>query len=207
VTPEFLPHIFGMFSQEPDRPKTQNTAGLGVGLAVVQELAVAQGGRVLAESEGPGRGATFSVWLPLIAQEARKEKLPPAARSLKDLHILAVDDMLDTLEPFAALLRLEGAKVDTAGSAQQALQLLETSSYDLLISDLGMSQMDGFSLIQEVRKRPALQKLPAIALSGYGRQADVQRALQFGFNGHLAKPATLAQVRQAVAQLKLEPAA
>ncbi len=203
IAADFLPHVFGMFSQ--GQGSQAQTGGLGVGLALVQELATAQGGRVLAESPGPGQGAAFSVWLPLEsreAQTAREDAAPGmAAGSLKGLRILAVDDMLEALEPFADLLRLDGAVVDTAGTGEQALQALESSACDLLISDLGMTGMDGFALIEEIRKRPALRHLPALALSGYGRQADVQRALQLGFDGHLSKPVTLAKLRQAVAAL------
>ncbi|MGC1175973.1 PAS domain-containing protein [Polaromonas sp.] len=208
ISADFLPHVFGMFSQ--GQGNQAQTGGLGVGLALVQELATAQGGRVLAESPGRGRGAAFSVWLPLESREARnaREDQPPGttAGSLRGLRILAVDDMLEALEPFADLLRLDGAVVDTAGTGEQALEALESSSCDLLISDLGMTDMDGFALIEEIRKRPSLQRIPALALSGYGRQADVQRALQLGFDGHLSKPVTLARLRQAVAALKSTPA-
>lgn len=208
IAADFLPHVFGMFSQ--GQGSQAQTGGLGVGLALVQELANAQGGRVLAESPGPGRGAAFSVWLPLESREAqntREDEAPDLATgSLKGLRILAVDDMLEALEPFADLLRLDGAVVDTAGTGEQALEMLESSSYDLLISDLGMTGMDGFALIEEIRKRHALQRISALALSGYGRQADVQRALQLGFDGHLSKPVSLANLRQAVAALKSTPA-
>lgn len=203
IAADFLPHVFGMFSQ--GQGNQAQAGGLGVGLALVQELATAQGGRVLAESPGRGRGAAFSVWLPLESREARntREDGAPdlATGSLKGLRILAVDDMLEALEPFADLLRLDGAVVDAAGTGGQALEALESSTYDLLISDLGMTGMDGFALIEEIRKRPALRHLPALALSGYGRQADVQRALQLGFDGHLSKPVSLAKLRQAVAAL------
>ncbi len=203
IAADFLPNIFGMFSQGPE---ALENGGLGVGLALVQELATAQGGRVLAESKGPGQGAAFTVWL-LLETEGTYPGIgimaPAAAGSLSGLRILAVDDMLDGLEPFAALLRIDGALVDTADSGEKAFEALKSSSYDLMISDLGMAGMDGFALIQKIRRRAALRKLPAIALSGYGRQADVDRALQMGFSAHLAKPATLAQVRQVVASLKI----
>ena len=117
------------------------------------------------------------------------------------MRILVVDDMVELLEPFAALLRLEGAHVDVANSGQQALDLLAGNSYDLMISDLGMPYMDGYELIRKIRKLPGLRTLKAIALSGYGRQVDTVRALQSGFNAHLAKPATVAHICQTIAQL------
>ena len=200
IASEFLPKVFDLFVQEAHQSSSQNM-GMGVGLTLVRDLAVGQGGQVLAESAGFNQGSCFTVWLPLADSEPLvREVLPPSA-ALKGLRILAVDDMHDLLEPFALLLRLEGATVDTAASGEKALQLLETASYDLLISDIGMDGMDGYELIQEVRKRPGLSRLKAIALSGYGRQVDVNRALRSGFNGHLAKPATVANICQTIAQL------
>ena len=117
------------------------------------------------------------------------------------MRILAVDDMVDLLEPFSELLRLEGAIVDMATSGEQALAFLEEGSYDLMISDLGMPYMDGYELIREVRKHSEWRHLKAIALSGYGRQVDTVRALQSGFNAHLSKPATVAHICQSIAQL------
>ena len=201
VDPEFLPHIFGMFVQAPDQQVSSTNAGLGVGLTLVRDLTVAQGGRVLADSAGVGKGATFSVWLPLAQSRSDTKAAPRPNGSLKGMRILAVDDMVDLLEPFSALLRLEGATVDMATSGTQALALLEKGSYDLMVSDLGMPCMDGYELIREVRKHPEWRQLKAIALSGYGRQIDTVRALQSGFNAHLSKPATVAHICQSIAQL------
>ena len=201
VEPEFLPHIFGMFVQAPDQKVSSTNAGLGVGLTLVRDLTVAQGGKVLADSAGIGKGATFTVWLPLAQTRSHGKKTPLLNGSLKGMRVLAVDDMVDLLEPFSALLRLEGATVDMATSGEQALAFLEKSSYDLMISDLGMPYMDGYELIREVRKHPEWLHLKAIALSGYGRQVDSVRALQSGFNAHLSKPATVAHICQSIAQL------
>jgi two-component system CheB/CheR fusion protein len=201
IAPEFLPQVFGMFVQEP-HPSASINAGLGVGLTLVRDLTVAQGGKVLADSAGQNKGATFTVWLPLAKARPQDKKASVPAGNLKELRILVVDDMIDLLEPFAALLRLEGANVDIATSGQQALDLLEANnSYDLLISDVGMPYMDGYELIRKIRKRPGLRGLKAIALSGYGRQVDAVRALQSGFDAHLAKPATVAHICQTIAQL------
>ena len=204
IAPEFLPQVFGMFVQAPQEAARENM-GLGVGLTLVRDLTVAQGGRVLAESAGLNQGASFMVWLPLADSQPVAEKAAVQLTTLNGLRILAVDDMLDSLEPFAALLRLEGAQVDIATSGPQALDLLDLTPYDVLISDIGMAGMDGYDLIREVRKRPALRNLQAIALSGYGRQSDVVRALRSGFNAHLAKPATVAHICQTIAQLAIKP--
>ena len=201
IDPAFLPHIFGMFVQAPDQ-KTHNTnTGLGVGLTLVRDLTVAQGGKVLADSEGIGKGTRFTIWLPLAQAKVQSKKTGLPSGNLKGLKILAVDDMIDLLEPFSTLLRLEGARVDMATSGEQALEMLEKNSYDLLISDLGMPYMDGYELIRKIRKRPDWRNLKAIALSGYGRQVDTVRALQSGFNAHLSKPATVAHICQSIAQL------
>ena len=200
IAAEFLPKIFGMFVQEAHQFSSENP-GLGVGLALVRDLAVAQGGRVLAESAGFGKGACFTVWLPLASNTPVAQESGLSSTNLSGLRILAVDDMAELLEPFGLLLRLEGATVDTALGGAEALERLASEPYDLLISDIGMDGMDGYELIQEIRKRPGLSGLRAIALSGYGRQVDVQRALRSGFNAHLAKPATVAHICQTIAQL------
>ena len=200
IASEFLPQVFGMFIQAPCQASSPNT-GLGVGLTLVRDLTLAQGGKVLAQSAGINKGSTFTVWLPLAKSKPVDKKVPVVTGTLKGLRILAVDDMIDLLEPFAELLRLEGAHVDIATSGQQALDLLEVNAYDLLISDIGMPYMDGYELIRNIRKRPGLGRLKAIALSGYGRQVDSVRALQSGFNAHLAKPATVAHICQTIAEL------
>ena len=201
IEPAFLPHIFGMFVQAPDQKISNTNTGLGVGLTLVRDLTVAQGGKVLADSEGVGKGCCFTIWLPLAQTKVLQRKCSLTSGSLKGLKILVVDDMIDLLEPFSALLRLEGAEVDMATSGQQALDMLEKAPYDLLISDLGMPYMDGYELIRKVRKRPEWRGMKAIALSGYGRQVDTVRALQSGFNAHLSKPATVAHICQSIAQL------
>ena len=200
IASEFLPQVFGLFVQEAHQFSSRNL-GLGVGLTLVRDLAVAQGGRVLAESAGYKKGSCFTVWLPLAdSKPITRIVLPPSA-NLKGMRILAVDDMRELLEPFALLLRLEGATVETAGGGHEALQMLESAPFDLLISDIGMDGMDGYELIHEVRKRPGLSGLKAIALSGYGRQVDVNRALRSGFDGHLGKPATIAHICQTIVKL------
>ena len=203
IAPEVLPTVFGMFMQEGGRGNNTHkvNSGLGVGLALVQELTVAQGGLVVAESKGLNQGSTFTVWLPKAYPKPQilPAKLPQA--SLQGLKILLVDDMVDLLEPFAALLHQEGATADMALGGQEALDLLDANTYDLLISDIGMPYMDGYELIRKIRKRPGLEKLKAIALSGYGRQVDTVRALQSGFDAHLSKPSTVSHICETITKL------
>ena len=115
--------------------------------------------------------------------------------------MLAVDDFADGLVPFAEVLRLEGAIVDVADSAGKAIEMLEANAYDLLISDLGMPEMDGYELIAELRRRPATLHLRAIAMSGFGRREDARRALEAGFNAHVPKPAAIEDLKAAIGRL------
>ena len=202
MSPEALPTVFGMFTQERGRGDGAKTnTGLGVGLSLVQELTLAQGGRVLAESKGLNQGSTFTVLLPRARVTPQTLLASAPQVSLQGLKILVVDDMADLLEPFAELLQQEGASTDMALGGQQALDLLDANTYDLMISDIGMPYMDGYELIRKIRKRPGLEKLKAIALSGYGRQVDTVRALQSGFDAHLSKPSTVTHICETIAGL------
>ncbi|MDH6165475.1 PAS domain S-box-containing protein [Variovorax boronicumulans] len=200
IAPEFLPHVFGMFNQA--EAVASPNGGLGIGLALVYELALAHGGRAEAHSEGIGHGATFSVWLPLVGtDQAVKADARLPGVNVKGWRVLAVDDYADALAPFAEVLRLEGAVVDTAENGKEALALLQTQRYDLLVSDLGMPEMDGFELIGEVRRNEVTRELRAIAMSGYGRRTDARRALEAGFDAHLPKPASIEELKSAIARL------
>ncbi|WP_218509643.1 chemotaxis protein CheB [Variovorax sp. dw_308] len=201
IAPEFVPHVFGMFNQAGGEDTAANT-GLGIGLALVQELTHAHGGEVAVASDGLGKGATFTVRFPLqegLAQATPEQ--PAKAVSFAHWRVLAVDDYAEGLMPFAEVLRLEGAIVDVAQSGQSALAMLEANKYDLLISDLGMPGMDGYELIAEVRRRPASADIPAIAMSGYGRRADARRALNAGFNAHVPKPASVEELKAVLGRL------
>ena len=202
IDPAFLPMIFEMFSQERTN-YTSDTRGLGIGLSLVRDLVQAHGGRVEAYSEGLGHGACFTVWLPLNNPSlGDPQRSGGMGMSMKGVRILVVDDSAETLTVFGGLLRLEEAQVDTAENGPAALELLKSNEYDLLISDIGMSEMDGFELIAAIRSGQRAPGIPAIALSGFGRDADVKKALAAGFNIHLAKPASLNALRLAWAQLR-----
>ncbi|HSV60944.1 MAG TPA: chemotaxis protein CheB [Variovorax sp.] len=197
IDAHFLPHVFEMFSQE-GFARRPGERGLGIGLALVRELAQALGGSVSAASEGVGSGSTFRVLLPL-AEAAVERSAAPGPKDenpLAELRILLVDDSKETLSLFKELLELEEAIVDTAPGGKDALEKLGANEYDLLISDLGMPEMTGYELIAEVRKMPGNSaSVPAIALSGYGREADAERAVGVGFDGHLSKPASIDDVK------------
>jgi two-component system, chemotaxis family, CheB/CheR fusion protein len=195
IAADALPAIFDLFSQGAAAETVgARRGGLGIGLALVRELAQAQGGRVEAASDGPGRGATFTVWVPLATQASVSG---PVITSSSPLHqrILMVDDDIDSLMSFAALLELEGASVDTATQASQALTLLAQGNYDLLLSDIGMPEMSGLELIKRVRELDQNKRLRSIAITGYGREADARDALAAGFDAHVSKPISVERLR------------
>ena len=204
IDPVFVSHVFDMFRQAK-RATTRPQGGLGIGLALVKHLAEQHGGRVAAESAGVGHGARFSVWLPRYsgAEQAGAPLMPASA--LQGVRILLVDDTPDTLESFGMLLQLEGAVVTTAGSGPEALETAQQpgAEFDLILSDIGMPGMDGYELMRRLRQLDSpVARLPAIALTGFGRQADERRAREAGFDAHLPKPASLDALTALMATLR-----
>lgn len=205
IDPEFLPYLFESFRQE-DASTTRNYGGLGLGLAIARHLVEAHGGTISAESPGPGQGATFTVCLPLLPTESLPVSAdpPPAPElNLSGIRVLAIDDEPDARELLVAMLSHHQAEVLTVASAAEVLSALPTFQPHVLVSDIGMPQVDGYSLIQQVRSLPHHQgsQVPAIALTAYARQEDRERALSAGFQHHIAKPIDPDQLVQAIAQL------
>jgi PAS domain S-box-containing protein len=194
IDPAFLPRAFEAFQQE-DGEITRRHGGLGVGLAIVRSVVEQHGGAVAAESDGVDRGATFTVRIPRWI-DAPPRPAPPRPDAPGDPHelegraILVVDDDRDTREMLAFLLAHHGARVTLASSALEALEALSHARFDLLLSDIGMPQEDGYSLATRLRaaEGDARGALPAVALTAYSQEEDRARALDAGFTAHMAKP-------------------
>ncbi|RUT00944.1 hybrid sensor histidine kinase/response regulator [Dulcicalothrix desertica PCC 7102] len=190
---KFLPYVFEYFYQE-DSSTTRKFGGLGLGLAIAKQIVELHGGTISADSLGEGNGATFTVKLPLkqqITKEAFFDSVSYVTGSiLSGLNILVVDDEIDSLEYLAFTLEQNGAKVTSTYQASQALQLLSQSNYDLLISDIGMPEMDGYELIRQLQTSTLQKNTPpkAIALTAYAGEEDQHQAIKSGFQMHLSKP-------------------
>jgi PAS domain S-box-containing protein len=215
IAAEFLPHVFDRFRQA-DQSTTRAHGGLGLGLAIVRHLVELHGGTVRAESGGEGRGATFAVALPIAPASQGGEPAAASSRIVDDtpapngrparldgLHVLVVDDEPDTRELLAFGLSRCGARVSSASSASEALKAVAEELPEVLISDIGMPEADGYELIRWVRSLPAERggETPAVALTAYARPEDRQRALKAGYQLHISKPVELAELIAAVSSL------
>ena len=208
ISEDFLPHVFDRFRQADQKTSRQH-GGMGLGLAIVRHLVEMHGGTVRASSDGEGKGATFTVTLPIspvYQVDASGGRVHPGARDLMPpddptdrldgLRILAVDDEADTRELLRQGLEYCGAKVKVVGSAAEAIEALMSSVPDILISDIGMPGTDGFDLIRQVRALPPDRgaKVAAIALTAYTRIEDRLQALRAGYDMHVPKPVELAEL-------------
>ncbi|HET7112029.1 MAG TPA: ATP-binding protein, partial [Pyrinomonadaceae bacterium] len=202
IAPEFLPCVFEIFRQG-DASSSRRQGGLGIGLALVKQLAELHGGVVHAESEGVGHGAKFTVWLPLREIEASTNvsTTKVATGALEGTRILVVDDSNETTDMLSKLLEMDGAQVHTARGGMEALALAGKSEFDLVISDISMPEMDGYQLLQQLRQLPQMANVPALALTGFGRVSDVDRAHRAGFAKHFTKPLDIDKLLVSVREL------
>jgi signal transduction histidine kinase/ActR/RegA family two-component response regulator len=224
ISPEFLPYVFERFRQA-DSTSARQHSGLGLGLAIVRHLVEMHGGTVHASSEGEGKGATFIVRIPFTAVRVMKESSRQAeqrkgnaegsqvierdgspaddAAQLSGLRLLIVDDEPDAREMLQVMLGQYGIQVKTSASVQEALELLERWKPDVLISDVGMPNEDGYALILRVRAlgHDRGGNIPAIALTGYSRLEDRSQLLAAGYQMHLSKPVELARLVNAIMSL------
>jgi CheY-like chemotaxis protein/nitrogen-specific signal transduction histidine kinase len=215
INPEFLPHVFDRFRQA-DPSTTRRHGGLGLGLAIVKQLVELHGGSIVASSAGHGQGATFTVNLPLTVlhvEPPQSDRRHPRAiatqpseaahTTLKGVKVLVVDDEPDARALVKRLLEDCQATVVTASSAAEAIEAYRNDIPTVLISDIGMPDEDGYSLIRKVRAidRTRGQTTPALALTAYARTEDRMQAIRSGYQMHIAKPVEPAELTTVVAAL------
>jgi signal transduction histidine kinase/ActR/RegA family two-component response regulator len=217
ISSDFLPHVFERFRQA-DRATTPRHSGLGIGLAIVREIVELHGGTVHAATEGLGRGATFTVRLPISAGQAHAGQAAalgerrtaastaspmPRLPRLDGLRILVVDDNVDGRTLTSMVLTQAGASVKAAASVGEALQMLEVERPDVVVSDIGLPDEDGYDLIRRIREHEAEHEgfLPAVALTGYARAEDRARILAAGFQAHVPKPVDPIELAAAIATI------
>lgn len=208
IQPEFLPHVFEYFRQA-DSSTTRQFGGLGLGLAIVRQIVELHGGTISVDSLGEGQGATFTVRLPIVSLQLPTPSdfsdRTPILAPLDGLQILIVDDDLDSLELISFMLQQEGATVTDVSSVTAALQALTKANYDLLISDIGMPEVDGYELIRLLRTLPPEQggQIRAIALTAYAGELNQKQALAAGFQMHLSKPVEPEELVKAIVSLNV----
>jgi signal transduction histidine kinase/ActR/RegA family two-component response regulator len=217
ISPDFLPHMFERFRQA-DGATTRRHTGLGLGLAIVRQLVELHGGTVHAASEGVGRGATFTVRLPISAGEAHVDQAAalgerriaastasptPHVPRLDGLRIVVVDDSADGRALTSLMLTQAGASVTAVASVREALQTLDVERPDALVSDIGLPDEDGYGLIRQIRQYEAEHGgfLPAVALTGHARAEDRARILAAGFQAYVPKPVDPVELTAAIATI------
>jgi PAS domain S-box-containing protein len=210
IDPALLPYVFEPFRQAEGASRRTHT-GLGLGLAIVRHLVELHGGHVEAASPGLGQGATFTISLPLdppALQDVSADcadhvgRAPGDLASLRGVRLLIVEDDVDTREMVGLMLRESGAEVVGVDTANAALDVMRTAPPDVLISDIGLADRDGYDLIRTVRQLPGVPGgIPAIALSALARESDRLKALRAGYDRHVSKPVEPGSLRSAVADL------
>lgn len=212
IKAEFLPYVFEHFRQE-DGATTRKFGGLGLGLAIARQIVELHGGSIEVSSPGEHQGATFTVALPLLQSAELMAAVADAARTqadalpLANLRVLVVDDDPDARALVTFVMAQAGAAVIAVESAIEALQTLQSKPLDLLLSDIGMPDMDGYAFMRQVRQLPIGGQIPALALTAYAGEVDQQQVLAAGFQQHLSKPVDPEQLVSAVCALCKGPSA
>jgi CheY-like chemotaxis protein/two-component sensor histidine kinase len=210
IDPEFLPHVFDRFRQAANTPGKARRSGLGLGLTIVRHMVEAHAGTVHAASDGPAKGATFTVELPMmvgrtLAADASHGYAAPLETSLNlaGVRLLVVDDEADARELLQVALAQYGASVRTVASADEAYAAIAEECPDVLVSDIEMPEVTGYDLVRHLRRsdQPEVRRLPAVALTAYARTEDRVKALLAGFQTHVPKPVEPAELVTVIASL------
>ena len=199
MTPELLPHVFDLFAQA-ERSPDRSQGGLGLGLALVKSLTELHGGSVTAHSEGPGHGSTFVVRLPRVAEANPAGERPDVSGAIDapvaPLRLMVVDDNADAANVLCLLLEALGHTASVEHDAKQAIERARAEAPQMLFLDIGLPDMDGYELARRLRAMPETAGAVLVAVTGYGQPGDRERAQQAGFDHHVVKPVTLADIRR-----------
>jgi PAS domain S-box-containing protein len=201
IPPDLLERVFDLFAQG-ERTLDRSEGGLGIGLTLAKRIVLLHGGTITAESEGPGKGSTFTVRLPRLRLEVRPDApkdrgaaFPPSARKRS---ILVVDDNADAAASVAMFLRMLGHDVDIESDGNAALKRIIASPPEIVLLDIGLPGLDGYEVARRVRERPEGQGIRLYAMTGYGQEEDRKRAIASGFDAHLVKPVPPAELLQLI---------
>lgn len=202
IPPESLAKIFDMFSQV-DRPTERSAGGLGIGLALVKGLVEMHGGTVTAASQGEGKGSTFTITLPILADNSESGVVPASdkGQAAPGQRILVVDDNRDGAESLAMMLGLLGNEVQTANDGLQAVEQAEAFRPDVILMDVGMPRLNGLDATRRIREHAWGKAVTVIALTGWGQESDKERSREAGCDGHLVKPVSLPDLQKLLAEL------
>ena len=206
IPASFINHVFEPFAQA-SQATTRRFGGLGIGLAIAKSIVTLHGGSITAHSEGDGRGSTFVVHIPLLAEDREPPAGPPLTdivtssrdEALAGIRVLLVEDEADVRDAMLAVLESAGAGVRGAESAPEARRQIDAEQFDVILSDIGMPDEDGYSLIRSLRQQA--NQTPAIAVTAFGRPEDRARALQAGFDLHMPKPVEPMSLFRAIREL------
>jgi signal transduction histidine kinase len=203
IEAEMLPRVFDLFTQA-DRHLDRSQGGLGIGLALVSKLVEMHGGTRTAQSDGPGKGSTFTVSLPLVDEEgeALGEPLQKAQKAAAPMKVLIVDDNVDSAQTSLWMLDLMGHKATVAHEGLTALEMAHEIKPDVVLLDIGMPGMDGYEVCRQLRQMPEMKNKTVIAQTGWGQESDRQKAFAAGFDHHITKPVSLDLLTQLLADIK-----
>ncbi|HET9530516.1 MAG TPA: ATP-binding protein [Blastocatellia bacterium] len=207
IDEKFLPYVFERFTQAHGGIN-RRYGGLGLGLAIIRSMVEMHGGQVSASSPGLGKGSRFKVMLPVPEEVTTAERSSTLKSDVREeplerlgLRVLIIEDSRDTLDMLQLWLDTFGCDVLVASSALEGLRLASEKRPDLIISDIGMPDVDGYDLIQRLRLTEGLEHTPAIALTGYAQKQDREHALRAGYNAHLAKPARMSELLELMKEM------